>query len=303
MRQRLKRLSEKLLLNAGPAMIGRRLRRSGVLVLAYHNILPPGSSPGADRSLHLPFTDFVAQLDILQGECRVVSLSDLIDASGGPGQPLVAITFDDAYAGAVQVGLSELHKRGLPATMFVAPAFLEGKSFWWDCITSGQTPELPEAVRRHALESLRGDDALIRSWAVSAGLEVTEPSDAARCADLAALRRAAALPGMTMASHTWSHPNLTALSARDLRSELERSRQWLDANFSAPGNYLSFPYGLTNAAVEQAAHEAGYSAAFRVTGGWMTNPGPRRLSLSRFNVPAGISLDGFRLRLAGLLCR
>jgi hypothetical protein len=49
----MKRRIETLLVGAGVASAGRRLRRGRGLILAYHNILPAGVEPEGDRSLHL----------------------------------------------------------------------------------------------------------------------------------------------------------------------------------------------------------------------------------------------------------
>jgi hypothetical protein len=61
---------------------------------------------------------------------------------------------------------------------------------------------------------------------------------------------------------------------------------------------LAYPYGISSPEVERAAKAVGYMAAFRVHGGWMKRA-DTRWSLPRFNVPAGLSRAGFRLRLAG----
>ena len=55
-----KRVAERILRRLGPATIARRRMTGRTLILAWHNIVPPGASPGGDRSLHLPLTDFQA---------------------------------------------------------------------------------------------------------------------------------------------------------------------------------------------------------------------------------------------------
>ena len=64
--------------------------------------------------------------------------------------------------------------------------------------------------------------------------------------------------------------------------------------------WLTYPYGLYSAATERAVERAGYAGAFRVDGGWMSSTSDRRYALPRLNVPAGMSIDGFKMRLAGL---
>jgi hypothetical protein len=58
---------------------------------------------------------------------------------------------------------------------------------------------------------------------------------------------------------------------------------------------------MSSGAVEQAASRAGYRAAFLAGGGWFPNdPASRQFALPRFDVSSGLSLDGLRLRLAGI---
>lgn len=270
-------------------------------MLAYHNVVPAGETAGGDRSLHLPETAFARQLDELLRSADVVPLEALAPDRGAAAaesarRPRVAITFDDAYVGAVTVGLDALARRGLPATVFVAPGLLEGRSFWWDALGDG----LDEPTRRTALETLRGEDAAIREWAARHGRPLAASAEHARGATLGQLRRAVERGGVTLGAHTWSHPNLAAVDEATLRRELGEPLPWLRQRFpEATIPWLAYPYGLESPAARRVAAESGYRGAFRVDGGWL-RPGEAPFGLPRLNVPAGLSLDGFRLRLAGV---
>jgi peptidoglycan/xylan/chitin deacetylase (PgdA/CDA1 family) len=201
----------------------------------------------------------------------------------------------------VTLGVSELVARGLPATIFVTPAFLGGCPFWWDALAGPSG--LADDVRVRALEELRGEDAMIRAWATSSGHPLTEPPSDCRGASEDDLRRAAAVPGITLGCHTWSHPNLARLDETRLTEELERPFAWLRERFERVIPWLSYPYGRWSDSVASAARRAGYQAALRVDGGWYRGGQGDLYSLPRLNVPAGISGDGFSLRLGGLFCR
>jgi peptidoglycan/xylan/chitin deacetylase (PgdA/CDA1 family) len=114
-------------------------------------------------------------------------------------------------------------------------------------------------------------------------------------------RRAAGRPGITLASHTWSHPNLAALAAAELEDELQRPLAWLRERFTGVLPFISYPYGLSSPAVERAAADAGYEAALRIDGGWLRDGSVNRYAIPRLNVPSGISDAGFRLRCSGVL--
>jgi len=297
----LKRALEAVLAHAGPAQVARathRMRRRDALVLAYHNVVPDAAPAAGDRSLHLPLDQLRRQLDLLQRWCSIVSLTDLARMNPNGGRPRVAITFDDAYRGAVTLGLAELRARDLPASMFVAPGRLGSHTFWWDALAGADG--LAADLRRHALEELQGDDGAIRAWAQRTGLALQEVRDERRSAAVGELE-AAAYPRLTLGSHSWSHPNLARVSPRELDRELSASHDWLAAHF-APSYvpWLAFPYGKLSSGACEAVRARGFVGALRIDGGWTRLPLADPLAVPRLNVPAGLSVDGFALRLSGL---
>jgi peptidoglycan/xylan/chitin deacetylase (PgdA/CDA1 family) len=292
LRQTTKRVFEKVLrLTAGHPrqMAGRSL------ILAYHNVVPDGEQGRGDRSLHLPFSAFRRQLDLLQTHCQVSPLRDLLTARPFPGGPRIAITFDDAYRGAVELALPELEQRGLPSTMFVAPGLLGSRSLWWDEMATG--PEgLPDDLRLELLERLAGREDPIRAGRAAAPGQLPGSYG---CASEDQVRALGRLRQVTLGAHSWSHPNLARIDADDLATELTRPLDWLGSVSVPTLPVLAYPYGLCSPAVEEAAARAGYSAGLLVEGGWLAGDRERPFALPRFNVPAGLSEDGLWLRLAG----
>jgi peptidoglycan/xylan/chitin deacetylase (PgdA/CDA1 family) len=302
-REHVKRIGERTLVASGVAGTRRRLLRDGRLILGYHNVMPDGATPGTDASLHLPRRAFAEQLDLLMQTHRIVSLSELLsDRPVAGGQPIAAITFDDAYRGALTTGVDELARRGLTATIFVAPAFIGGGSFWWDEIDwPAGTPE-GDAFRQRALDDCRGDRELVLAMAQASGLGTRAVPDHARCAGVAELRDAVARGVVQLASHTWSHPNLAALDEETLTRELVRPMDWLRPRFRGALPVLAYPYGKWSDRVARAASAAGYVAALRVDGGWLRSRASAPYAAPRFAVPAGLSAAGFALRASGLFC-
>lgn len=286
------------LLAGGIARVADRRNRGRVAVLAYHNIVPEGERPAGDRSLHLPIATFRDHLDVIEEHHDVVPLADIGEGHES-SRPRVALTFDDAYAGAVQAGLPELGRRGLPATVFVTTGMLGRRTFWWDRLAA---PEggLHAGVREHALWALRGDDEAVAAWAADEGLPQQELPEHARSATEEALR-AATSGGATLAAHGWKHRNLAALDPAALDLELSLPAEWLNANFGVASPAIAYPYGLSSDRVHAAA--ARYcERAFRIEGGLL---GAAELSsvpraLPRINVPAGLSPRGLRLRTSGV---
>jgi peptidoglycan/xylan/chitin deacetylase (PgdA/CDA1 family) len=295
----LKALVERGLVRSGAATASRAAVRGRALILAYHNILPDGDRPAGEVSLHLPRRTFADQLETLREHCEVVPLPQVLEPGSMADRPRVAITFDDAYLGAVQIGLEELRRRGLSATIFVTPGMLGRRSFWWDAL-AGPGGSIAEPLRRHALEQCRGEDETVRRWARDAGHPLAAPGEAFRTAREDELLAAAGDPLVTLGVHTWSHPNLTRLTPAEAVRELRRPLEWLRERVRTALAWVAYPYGLWSPAVATAAADAGLDAGLRVNGGWIPRRGVDRAAIPRSNVPAGLSLDGFRLRLAGI---
>jgi len=300
LRGTVKHAVERVLVAGGPATIARHSRTRDVLILGYHNIAPAGEQPCGDRSLHLPQAAFAAQLDALLETHDVVPLDALLatrtDASSVT-RPRAAITFDDAYLGALTAGVAELARRDIPATVFVAPDFIGGRSFWWDALADADTGLAPQ-TRERALSEARGIDACVRAMI---GTPAAELPEWARCATEHDIDAALATSRITLASHTWSHPNLTQLTDAELATELTRPREWLARYGDRALPVISYPYGLADVRVQAAARDAGYRAGFMITGGWTSPPIGERYDVPRLNIPAGLSRDGFVLRAAGIL--
>lgn len=295
----MKSLVEAVLVRGGAAYLARRFRRNRTLVLAYHNIVPHGEPVTGDRSLHLTQQRFTQHLDLLIEYCDVIPLESIFDSPNSK-RPRVAITFDDAYRGAVTVGVSELVKRGLPATIFVVPDFIGGRGFWWDEIMPTEEQQANE-FRELALDEHGGRDQEIRTWAADQQIRPRSLPEHAVAATEEELRTAAGQPGISLGSHTWSHPNLSRLDQDSVEDELIKSREWLMQRFDCFIPWLTYPYGHASSMVERVAAATGHRAALRVSGGWLPPAAWSPFALSRLNIPAGVSPHGFTLRLSGIM--
>ncbi|MGM0443764.1 MAG: polysaccharide deacetylase family protein [Fibrobacterota bacterium] len=118
-------------------------------------------------------------------------------------------------------------------------------------------------VCEHALPVLEKYGFSATLCIITASLENKSYSDVYKARKTAApqdIRRWAAA-GMEVASHTHTHRDLTQLSGRDVRREMEHSRRLLQDHFSCSAETISFPLGLWNRKHLTAAADAGYRRA------------------------------------------
>ena len=294
----LKQPIERALSSTGVGWLTRRRIVGKRLILAYHGIRPEGDPPAGERSLFIRQRDFAAHLDMLCEFADVAAL-DRLDEEGD-GRPRIAITIDDAYRGAVREGVQELVKRGLPATLFVAPGRLDGHVFWWDAFAS-TNGILDPKIRDHALQILAGTEERIRAWAASENIHTSHAlPESARAATRNELRSALKCPGITVGSHTWSHANLARLGASEVLTEIAHSRAWLRAEFAEKAlDWLAYPYGLDSVTAHLALKDASYAGALRISGGWHDSAHVSRFARPRLNIPAGLTVAGLRARMLG----
>lgn len=283
----------------GGALADRRIRyrhQGDLLVLTFHNVVPDDAPRVGDRSLHVPLSMFTELVDRLLAVCVAVRLGE---ERTDDGRPKFAVTFDDAYRGAIHLGLGELQRRGVPATVFVPTSLIGDRDFWWDAVADvdgGLSPTL----RMHALNHLRGDDRLIREWATSNGRAVRTMAPEWRSATVEELRTIARMPGVDLAPHSASHRALDRLTEAELRTELTAPFDWFEANTLAYRRVLSYPYGRASAMVRDEAARAGYESAWMVSGGWCGNANGGSFAMHRLNVSGGLSAAGMMLRAAGI---
>lgn len=294
------RLVERILADRTPAAVVRALRGGERLVLAYHNVVPDDGAMVGERSLHLPLARFREQLDALQDACEVGDLAALLASPEATGRPRIAITFDDAYRGCLEIALPELVRRGLPATVFVSPGLVDGEGCWWDRLADPATGLLDAGVRAHVLGALAGDGDAALAWARARGLRVRDCPPVARIASLGEIQSAAALPGIRIGAHSWTHRALPQVPDAERSRELEGALAWLRERIPGTMAWLAFPYGLHDAAVADRALSSGYEAVLRIFGGWMRPRDDVSRSLPRLNIPASVRTARFMLLTRGL---
>jgi peptidoglycan/xylan/chitin deacetylase (PgdA/CDA1 family) len=270
----------------------RKIRAGERLILAYHNVVRPEQVGCGDQSLHLGVDQFLAHLAILRREAEVVPLLDLLETESTTSCR-VAITFDDAYASALSLGVSACADAGMPCTVFVAPGLL------------GQVPAWDRLAARGQWSDADRTAFLWASGGISRAPDA-EAGDAAlpcRVATEEEIVAAAALPGVTFGNHSMHHPNLAAMTADLAVKELRSAQEWMDRvipNRVVP--VVAYPYGLVPKDASAIVSDSGLRYGLLVAGGWWgAPPAPSPSAMPRWNVPTGVSRAGYAVRLRGRL--
>ena len=301
----------------------------GLLILTYHGI---GKPKWMEPSLYTSEGHFEKQLNYLARHYRMLPLEGAIELMGR-GDPLpdksVALTFDDGYRDNYEKAFPILKGYGCSATIFVATEPLEtGKSLWpnrlyyW-CLTTKASElrfhlqgleedpkvfKLRTARQRksafYGIKSLvirvdsRRRDALLSEIAGALGFEADkDPFNEAAMLTWAQLREMAK-DGISIGSHTMTHPVLTTLCPEDAARELTQSKALLESKLQRPITVFAYPFGEPahfSPEIQAMVKKAGYSAACSAIEG-INFPGVDRFALARIHIrdePASM----FALRL------
>lgn len=299
-------------------------RRSDLLpVLTYHRVLPAAAMHVACPSTTSTTTDqFATQMRFIARTRRAVGVDELLRVQRGEHElapASILLTFDDGYADFGAYVWPILRDLRLPAILFVPTGHVgaDGPAFWWDRLwlallqTNRQTtPTLPvgalplgtralaevafRALRR-CLKSLPHTDLMLTVDDMVDALG--QPSDLPATLDWAELR-VLHREGLTIASHSVSHPLLTRVTRARRGIELRSSLTELDREIGPTPPVFAYPAGALDDDVVVDTSEAGYEIAFTTDRGVNDVTAADWLRLKRINVGARAPNAAVRAQLA-----
>jgi len=281
-------------------------------IVAYHAVTPAPLFP----SIHISTEAFRKQLEFLAGSYSVVPLAEFVRrrTEGRSVRRCVAITFDDAYTGVLDLALPVLERLALPATVFVVSGHsATGARYWWDrleWVMRGAPPNIrDQALRAATGAASTPDDLVLASVLKNAAGRVRPAMDAAlaeaekgldevplhplREAGLARLGESLLID---FGCHTVSHPAMPLLTVGEQEWEISECARWLRERLPRVLPYLAYPYGLYSRTTLIALHNAGMTAGFSLTGRAATS----RCNLAacpRIGLAEGNSVTSLRARL------
>ena len=292
-------------------------------VLTYHRVERSDAIPAPSPAVTIPPDSFSEQMRYLRDRCHVVSVEQLIDVVQGRGRlprRSVLVTFDDGYRDFRERAWPVLRALELPAALFVPTAFPgnPGRFFWWDQLhdaisntarrDSLETPmgslplgtarERERAFARLRSEAKRMPHAEALAWVEATCRELggaLVPPDLLNWDEL----RELAKQGVTIGSHTRTHPLLTRVSHEEVRAEAAGSLRDLERELGAALPILAYPAGAYDDDVVRILGEEGYVLAFTTVRGVNDLKRAHPLRLRRINVGRRTSLAVLRAQLTG----
>jgi len=315
--------------SSGMNIAGRWARRSKLLVLCYHGVVPEYREEDAFLYRTTVSTaDFDSQLSILNRCFQPISMQDLLDHVYAnaelPTRP-VLVTFDDGFRNNLTNAAPLLKKHGIPAVFHVTtghigtsrilwPQDLAARVLRWSRKTvpvpGGEQPLPADLSRRAAfVKRLVAQCQALPDEERRAYLETLKHGPRGRHGDghedLFQFMtwdevRQLCEEGFAVGSHTISHPILTRLGTESLVRELEESKKKIEEETGRDCSPLAYPNGREedfSGEVIKAARAVGYRIAFAVTER-INAPPLDRFAVRRYSIGRE-PIAGFHARISG----
>jgi peptidoglycan/xylan/chitin deacetylase (PgdA/CDA1 family) len=284
------------------AALERWPSKPGILVVTHHRIGDAGASR-FDRGVFSATAEQLdAQVKYFKRHYNIVGgeeLEALVLGKAPLKRLQVAITFDDGYLDNYTAALDVLRANDASATFFLVPPYV-GTGFvpWWDeiayLVRNTRVREIVLTVPEPLTVPLGGEvdreaaiHRVLRHFKHPANRPesgfMEQLREQAQCSVPAVGRRfldwdearAMQKAGMTIGSHTMSHPLLGQLTAEQQRWELEESKKELEQELGVRIASVAYPVGSRTAfsgTTEGIAKSLGYTMGFSFYGG-MNVPG------------------------------
>jgi peptidoglycan/xylan/chitin deacetylase (PgdA/CDA1 family) len=282
---------KRLLFSMGAYDAVRRVRPSaGLAILRYHAVCGPEGHAYADPDICVTPASFEWHVAYLASRYRVLPLPEAVaylrDGRSLPTNA-VAITFDDGYADNL-IAARVLARHGVSGTFYITAGCVSGEAPFW-----------PSEVRQ-LVERVSGEAITLNAAGTHVSIPCASPAERrAAIRTLAKLFKSNTIPvrerlrdqlraaaggfaptsymltweqlremqrlGMTIGSHTVTHPNLPNAGLEDASREIRESRTRLERELDARVTMFSYPNGgaerYMTRDVARLVREAGFDAA------------------------------------------
>lgn len=297
--------------------------RDKILILTYHRFSLERETSKTSAE------DFENHLGYLKEHARVLPLSETVEfLRAGKTLPphTVVITIDDGYGDAYEIAFPILKKYNLPATIFVITDFLDAKIWLWtdkmryvlsntesgavnisfdgadkiETVLSDKLQRSNTASRINSrLKKMPNAQKELKIAEIAKALNVEIP--ALPPDDFAPLNWSRAREmdagGISVESHTVTHPILTNIEDEQLDFEMRNSKARLEEILDREVGHFCYPNGAFNENVRRAAENAGYRSAVTTKYGF-NNHQSNKFTLNRIDAQPAIenfaqSVSGF----------
>lgn len=310
-----------LLYQSGLSSLYAHLKRESVAsILMYHSIPAATETEWIDPCNALSAEAFEAQIQFLAEHRRVVSIDQLAQQIE-QGEPIcrgtAVITFDDGYRNNLTVAAPILAKYNLPATIYLATAYVDkGESQWidvlysafrarsqhqldlhtlsagalqrWDLANDGQRQQAYRAIAHTLIEAdIHYRETLLKEIDRQLAPSAYPPRLALSWDEVRELK--ANYPNITLGIHTANHLDLRTHSGQTAQ-ELEIAIAQMTQETGDRPEHLAFPYNRYSQLAQEQVIAAQLRSAVVATSDPIVRQGTSLYALPRLDAPKSMLL-------------
>lgn len=210
------------------------------VLLPFYHLVKDGEHPFQYNYRFPSVSRFKKDLDFLLTHFEPISLEELY--KGHNLRNTFHLSFDDGLRECYEVIAPILKEKGVPATFFVNPAFVDNHDLFHRYKAAVLHQFFAKQGVASDLQNTYADLLSLDQMAEDVGLDweayLQRESPYMSLEQLHALEK----DGFTVGAHSWDHPEFWLLDEEHQLDEIRESMEWLTANFSPAVKAFAFPF-------------------------------------------------------------
>jgi peptidoglycan/xylan/chitin deacetylase (PgdA/CDA1 family) len=228
-------------------------RLSYPFLLPFYHVVSNEKLPHIHNYQYRNESEFIDELDFLLRHFKPVELHELLNPEM-QGKKVFHLSFDDGLRQCFDVIAPILIRKGVPATFFVNPAFVDNFQLFHRYKASlvvSHIMDHPSAFKhleasgfdaRSVLAIPYHQSRLLDDMALKMGISWDNFLGEYKPYMTQSQIQHLASQGFTIGAHSWDHPEFWLLNEKEQHQQITRSMEWVSEKFKMKINAFAFPY-------------------------------------------------------------
>jgi len=241
--------------------------KSTPVLLPFYHLVTDESLAFRSNYDYPSVAQFEADLDFLLKHFKPVSLFDLL--KGGDLSHSFHLSFDDGLKECYEIVAPILKRKGVPATFFINPSFVDNKDLFHRYKASEIIATLKARNIQISLQRTYADLASLDEMAEEIGLNWESWLEEKKPYMSMEQVKSLVADGFTVGSHSMDHPEFELLDEETQLEEIRESMDWVNRKLKPEIKAFAFPFtdvGVSDAVFEACRDEGIFDISFGTAG-------------------------------------
>ena len=240
--------------------VKKLFRRTAPAFLPFYHVVSNKKLPHILNYHYRTISDFEKELDFFLKHFKPVLLNELMK-SGKSSSKIFHLSFDDGLRECAEIIAPVLQRKGIPATFFINPGFVDNKQLFHKYKASLILSELQNKPNKAAEKVLQENNlpghkllqadysqiAVLDSIAEEAGIDFEKFLREYKPYLTVEQTKKLAEDGFSIGAHSFDHPEFWKISEQEQLEQIRKSMDWISANI--PQKIKSFAFPFTDSGV------------------------------------------------------